>query len=95
MTREELLEKTVIGSLKVYNKNKELVEDVEILGQIMAIDDEHGILVCNHDTKKSLGLPIILNAFRPAKEGYYTLNSGAKIKNPDLICNMVLQEKQN
>ena len=32
-------------------------------------------------------------AFKPAKEGYYALQTGAKVKNPDLLCTMAIQKK--
>lgn len=90
MTREDLIGKSVIGAMEVYNSNHELVEVMEILGQIMDINDEQGILICNHDTKKAVGLPQNFDAFKPAEKGIYTLNSGVKVKDPDLTCIMKL-----
>ena len=90
MKREEIIGKTVIGSLKLFNKEKILINEIEVIGQIMDIDDEKGIIVCNHDTKQAIGLPIVLEAFKPAEQGYYQMRSGAKIKNPDLLCDMAI-----
>ena len=88
LTREQLIGKSVIGALEICNSKNEIVEVVEIVGQIMAITDEQGIVICNHDTKRSIGLPINPGAFKIAEKGYYTLTTGTKVKDPDLTCVM-------
>ncbi len=88
LTKEQILGKSVIGALEICNNDNEIVEVVEIVGQVMEISEEQGILICNHDTKKAIGLPLNFNAFKPAEKGYYSLTTGAKIKNPDLTCIM-------
>lgn len=88
LTREQILGKTVIGALEICNDDNEVVEVVEIVGQVMDINEEQGILICNHDTKKAIGLPLNFNAFKTAEKGFYTMKSGARIKNPDLTCIM-------
>ena len=93
MTKEEIFGKSVVGTLQIFDENNELTQVVEVVGQIMSVDEKTGILICNHDTKKAVSLPYALHAFKPAKEGYYALQTGAKVKNPDLICNLAIQKK--
>lgn len=88
MTIEEIVGKSVIGMLEIADENGEVKELIEIVGQIMGVEEDKGIIVCNHDTQKAIGLPVNLEAFRPAEKGYYTLHGGQKIKDPDLICEM-------
>lgn len=92
MKKEELIGKSVIGTLRIYNAKKEIKEIIEIVGQIMTIDDEQGVIICNHDTKNALSVPAALEKFKPAEKGYYVLHNGSKIKDPDLICDMAVIE---
>ena len=95
MTKEEIFGKSVVGMLKIFDEKEELTQVIEIVGQIMSVDEKTGILICNHDTEKAVSLPYALDAFKPAKEGYYALQTGAKVKNPDLICTMAIQRKES
>ena len=94
MTKEEILGKSVVGAVQILDENDELVQVIEIVGQVMSIEKETGIVICNHDTEKALSIPYVLEAFKPAKEGYYALQTGAKVKNPDLICSLTLRRKE-
>lgn len=93
MTKEEIFGKSVVGTLQIFDEKNELVQVIEIVGQIMSVDEKTGILICNHDTEKAISIPCALDAFSPAKEGYYALQTGAKVKNPDLLCTMAIQKK--
>lgn len=89
MKKDELIGKSVVGTLRIYNADETIREIVEIVGQIMTID-ENGVLICNHDTRNALTVPAALEKFKPAEKGYYVLHNGTKIKNPDIICDMAV-----
>lgn len=94
MIPEKIIGKTVIVGLEIVNADNEVIENKDFAGQVMEISDEKGILICNHETKQAIALPLNFDAFKPAVKGYYTLKlSGLKIKDPDLTCQMTIHKK--
>lgn len=94
MKPENIIGKSVIVGLTFADESNEVIEKKDFAGQVIEISEEKGIVVCNHDSKEAIGLPLNFKAFKPAQKGYYTLNiSGLKIKDPDLTCEMTIIRK--
>lgn len=94
MKPEAIIGRTVVAGVTFVNSENEVLEVKDFAGQVIEISDEKGIVICNHDTKQAIGLPLNFDAFRPAVKGNYTLKqSGLKIKNPDLTCEMTIIKK--
>lgn len=94
MKPEAIIGRSVIVGMTFVNANNEVLEIKDFAGQVIEISDEKGIVICNHDSKQAIALPLNFDAFKPAVKGNYTLKqSGLKIMNPDLTCEMTIIKK--
>ena len=82
---QALLGKNVLIGLSYYDHNEELLEQIQLHGHIIGIDDTV-VTVKLSGSGEEITFPPDLSAFREASPGDYTLRStGEVVTNPDFL----------
>jgi hypothetical protein len=84
LTDAEYVGKVVVVGVNAYDRQGQLLRQLQVHGRIKEVDTEAGIVIALHGTDEEFFLPPVFEALSKAKPGTYTARTtGAVIKDPD------------
>lgn len=90
---EEMLGKHLLIGLTIHDHLDEVVDRVQLHGDIIRINQEEGVVVRLHPSGVEYAMPAVLSAYEEAPPGDYHLQAtGEVVSNPDLMATWIVYE---